>query len=542
MQQIPVTEAERIQGEDARRVNMLAAIAVAEAVKSTLGPKGMDKMLVDKEKNVALTNSGATILSLMHLRHPAALMFAQLAKTQEKEVGDGTTTAVVLAGELLKKAEKLLDAKVHPSIVVQGYSTALQKSLEFLQEIAAELRSEDLEKLALSALRGKLTSKDAEHVARIAVEAVKLAGSEENVQITYRVGGSLRDTRVVRGVAIDLGKRVHKAMPKRVQNAKILLVATEFEVKKIEGAKISIEHPDYLCAFKTYKERIFRAAIEIIKRSGANVLLCHKNIDEAAMSMLAKEGIVGVRDVEKRAMELLSRATGAKIVANAREVSQDVLGYAALVEEDKIGLEEIMYVTNCKNSNVATILVRGSTEQGVLELKKKFESLVLLLARAARESKVLAGAGACEVALARRLRDFSRTIEGKEQLAVEAFADALESLPKAVIANAGIDAVDAIMSLRAAHENGGLMHGFDVQDKKLKDALEAGIVESLAAKRQALASATEAAIALLRIDDVLLAKGVSRSAPATHAVPSAAPGGKIALPRSEAAMKKWMGI
>ncbi len=506
--------------QQSQRMNILAARAVAEAVKSTLGPKGMDKMLVDGSKEVVLTSSGAAILSAIGIKHPAAKMIAEVAKTQKKEVGDGTTSAVVLAGELLKKAEELLDQGIHAAHIVQGYRSAGEKAVEILNSIGIEIAEKDLKNIASTILMGKLGDKEREHIVNIAVGAIKAAKEKDNILLEYRSGGKLSDAELINGIMIDLGKRLHPAMPKKVRNARILLVDREFEVKKVEHAKIDITDPKNLRAFAEYKEKILKIAADMVAGAGANVLFCQKNIDELAMFYLAKAGILGVRDVDKDVLEKLAKATGAKIVSNVKEVTPSVLGYAGLVEETKIGPEEIMYIRECRNPGAVGILIRG-VEKGAVELKKRIEDLLSALERTLKDKKVIAGGGAAEVEISRRLREYAREMPGKGQLAVEAYAGALEVIPKVVAANAGLNPVDILVRMRAEHENGGLKSCLDVRDGKIKDAYAAGIVEPLRVKSQAIKSATEVANMILRIDDVLIAKGFGKEKAAE--VPAAPP-------------------
>jgi thermosome len=504
-----ISDRERYSDEDAQRMNILAARAVAEAIKSTLGPKGMDKMLVVSKEEIALTDSGVTILSMIRIKHPAAKMIVEIAKTQAKEAGDGTTTAVVLAGEFLKKAEELLDQGIHPTHITQGYKTASEKSMQILKDIAIDITDEDLRNIASTTLMGKVGEEDREHLVNIAVEAMKIAKEKDNIRIDYRTGGKIRDTELIRGIAIDLGKRVRPDMPRRIEGAKILLIDSEFDVKKVEHAKIELKDPRMMRAFATYKEKVFKIAVDMITKAGANVVLCQKNIDDLAMYYLAKAGILGVRDVEKDVLEKLAKATGGKIVSNVHDVTSDILGYAGLVEETKIGLEEMMYVRECKDPKAVGILIRGGSEKIAMEIKRKMEDVVAVLSRVLKDRVVVTGGGATEIETAKRLRSFARKVSGKEQLAIEAFADALEVIPKTLSANAGLDPIDIIVELRARHGDGYKI-GLDTTDGKVKDAYKQGIIEPYRVKKQAIQSASEVANMILRIDDVLLAKGFGK--------------------------------
>lgn len=518
-------EEERIKGKSAIMGNIMAVRVVAETLKTTLGPKGMDKMILTGSDEVAITDRGAAILSLIDIRHPAAKMLVEAAKAQDAEAGDGTASVVVFAGELLKKAEELLEQGLHPAAIVDGYRIALEEVKKYLEDAALPVEEGMQLDLASTILMGKVGDEEARHLAKIAVEAVRIAEDKDNVKVLHRPGGSVKDTHLVRGMIIDLGKRVHPSMPRRVEGARILLIDTEFAVHDVDKAKVELMDPARMRAFKEYKSKVLRVAVNMIKASGANVVLCQKNIEDLAMFFLAQEGILGVRDVDKDVLELLAKATGGKIVSNVRDIDPGSLGYAALVEESKIGIEEIMYVTGCPNPKAAAILVRGGTENTALEVSKRLESLISALARALKDKRCLPGGGACEVELARRLRTFAPRVKGKPQLAVLAFADALEVIPCSLAANAGMEPLTLISMLRAKHESGGASYGLDLRDRGVKDVRETGILESLAAKKQAIISAGELAEMILKIDEVLLAKGAGRevAAPPQPVQPQASP-------------------
>lgn len=532
----------RVGGKSAVLGNIMAARVVAETLKTALGPKGMDKMILTGSEDVAITDRGAAILSLIDIKHPAARMLVEAAETQDAEVGDGTTSVVVLTGELLRKAEELLLQGLHPAVIVDGYRKALDEVKKYLDEEALPIEEGMLVDLARTILMGKVGDEDVSYLAGIAVDAVRIAGDKDNVKVLHRPGGNIRDTHLVRGMVIDLGKRVHPSMPKRVEGARILLVDTEFAVPEVDKAKVELVDPARMKAFKEYKSRVLRIAVNMIKASGANVVLCQKNIEDLAMFFLAQEGILGVRDVEKDVLKLLAKATGGRIVSNVRDIDPGALGYAELVEESKIGLEEIMYVTGCRNPKAAAILVRGGSENTSLEVSKRLESLIAALSKVLRDKRCLPGGGACEVELARRLRMYAPEVEGKSQLAVLAFADALEVIPRALAANAGMEPLSLIPSLRAKHEEGGSSYGIDLRDREVKDVRKTGILESLAAKRQAIVSAGEVAEMILKIDEVFMAGGRTSgrmAEPPVSQPPSASPeamdfpakGGKIDFKR-----------
>lgn len=533
----PLSE-DRIKGKSAILGNIMAVRVVAETLKTTLGPKGMDKMILTGSKEVAITDRGASILSLIDIRHPVARMLVEAAKAQDTETGDGTTSVVVLAGELLKKAEELLVQGLHPATIVEGYRIALDEVKRYLEEASLPVEDGMLLDLATTMLMGKVGEDEARYLAKIAVDAVKIAGDKDNVKVLHRPGGSLKDTHLVRGMIIDLGKRVHPSMPKRVKGARILLVDTEFAVHDVNNAKVELMDPARMRAFKEYKSKVLRVAVNMIKASGANVVLCQKNIEDLAMFFLAQEGILGVRDVERDVLELLAKATGGRIVSNVRDIDHGSLGYASLVEEGKIGLEEIMYVTGCRNPKAAAILVRGGSENTALEVSKRLESLISTLARVLRDKRCLPGGGACEIELARRLRTFAPSVNGKPQLGVFAFADALEVIPRYLADNAGMDPLTLLPMLRAKHEAGRVSYGLDLRDREIKDVRKTGILESLPAKKHAIVSASELAEMILKIDEVILARGLEKESPAPQPpvqAPSAFPeamdfpakGGKI---------------
>lgn len=502
-----ITKNKREIGRNALKTNITAALAVSESLKSTFGPQGMDKMLVTDDETV-ITNSGSTILELMELVHPAAKMMAELGKTQGKEFGDGTTASVIIAGELLKKALELVDMGIHQGIISSGYKTALSKSLEFLDSITMELELKDIDSIALTMLRGKITEADIRFVSTLVNAAVNLVrGDKDRIYINYRPGGGIKDSTVFDGVYIDLGKRVHPSMPRNVKNARILLIDREFDLIKPKHTKLDINSVQSLNEVVEYKKKVMRAAVGVIARSSVNVVLCSKNIAEEAMFFMAKAGILGVRDVEKKVMQHIAEATGAKVLINVNEVSPDVLGYAGYVEESKIGNEEIMYIKKPKYPNmVASILIRAGNKTLSIELMRKMKELVEVLCRVAYDKKILPGGGATELELAERLRIFSRRVPGKEQLAIKAFAEALEEIPKILAKNAGINPIDILAGIKRGHYAGFTNIGFNAVTRKVGDTVEHHIFDSYAVKRNAIISATEVASLIVRVDDVFMNK------------------------------------
>ena len=536
-------KAQRTYGRDAQRTNILAARIIAEIVKSTLGPRGMDKMLVDSIGDVVVTNDGVTILKEMEVEHPAAKMMVEVAKTQEDEVGDGTTTSVVIAGELLKRAEELLDQDVHPTVIAKGYRMAAEKAEEILQSMAADIDISDdelLKKVAETAMTGKGAEKAKDYLAELVVKAVKAVAEEMNgeisinadhVKIEKKVGGGIEDTQLIQGVIIDK-ERVHPGMPRTVKDAKIALINAPIEIEKTEfDAEIRITAPDQLQAFLDEEERMLRDMVEKVKAAGANVLFCQKGIDDLAQHFLAKEGIFAVRRVKKSDMEKISRATGARIVTSIDDLSSDDLGYAGVVEEVKIGDDEMVFVRKCHDPKSVSILIRGGSEHITSEVERAIEDCLGVVPAAIRDRKIVPGGGAPEIEVARGLRDYAKTVGGREQLAIESFADALEVVPRALAENAGLDPIDMLVELRSKHEKDGANYGLNVYTGEAVDMLKAGVVEPLRVKTQAIASASEVAVMILRIDDVIAAKGLSSSGEgAEGAEMGGMPGGMGGMP------------
>lgn len=515
----------RTAGRDAQRINIMAARMVAEAVKSTLGPRGMDKMLVDSLGDVTITNDGVTILEEMEIEHPAAKMVVEVAKVQRDEVGDGTTTAVVLAGELLAQAESLLDQKIHPTIITHGFRMAGKKALEILDALSQTVSENDvelLEQIAMTAMTGKHPEHARKILAELIVKAVKqvaerhdgkLVIDTDHVKLEKVVGGSLEDTNLVNGVVLDK-EVVHPGMPKRVKNAKIALIDAPLEVKSTEtDAKIQISSPEQLKQFLDAEEEMLREIVTKIAEVGANVVLCQKGIDDLAQHLLAKAGVLAVRRVKKSDMERLARSTGAKIVTNIKDLASEDLGNAGLVEEKKIGGEKMLFVQECKNPKAVTLLIRGGTEHVVDEAERAIEDAVDGVAAALELGKIVAGGGASEISVAVELRKYAQTVGGREQLAIEAFAKAMEIIPRALAENAGLDPIDFLVKLKSMHEQGNSRYGLDLFAGEVKDMIKLGVIEPLKIKRQAVKSASEVAEMVLRIDDVIAASGMKESEP-----------------------------
>lgn len=515
----------RSTGKDAQRQNIAAARAVGESVRSTLGPKGMDKMLVSSIGDIVITNDGVTILQEMDIEHPAAKMMVEVAKTQNEEVGDGTTTSVIFAGELLKKAEELLDQDIHPTVIARGFKIAKEESLKILQNIAQPVTLQDTEmllKIAITSMSGKSIERASPLLAQIVVDAVrtvaetkggKIVIDSDNVKREKKHGGSTEDTQLVKGIVIDK-EIVHPAMPKSLADAKIALLDVALEVKETEtDAEIRITSPDQMQAFIEQEQKMLKDMVEKVSKSGANVLLCQKGIDDLAQHYLAKKGIAVCRRVKKSDMEALSKATGGRVVTNLDDLGPNDLGFAKKVEEKKIGGESMTFIEDCKDPKAVTILVRGSTEHFVDEVDRSVEDAVGAVSSALEDGKIVYGAGAPECELSSKLKKEAQKFSGREQLAIRAFADALEVVPRSLAENAGIDPIDILVNLRVEHEKGNLNAGVGVFTGNVIDAKKEGIVEPLKVKTQVIKSASEAAEMILRIDDVISASKMGGGMP-----------------------------
>ena len=509
---------QRTSGKNAQRTNILAAKMVAETVRTTLGPKGMDKMLVDALGDVIVTNDGVTILEEMTIEHPAAKMIVEVAKTQEDEVGDGTTTAVVLAGELLSNAERLLDKEIHPTVLVKGYRMAAVKAQEILNDIAESVSVKDddlLKNIAITAMTGKGAEAAKEHLADLTVQAVKQIIDEDgtidttHIKVEKKVGSGVDDSELVEGVVLDKEK-VHSAMPRVVKNAKILLLDAAIEIKSTEtDAKIQINDPNQMQAFLEQEEKMLKEMVNKVLASGANVLICQKGKDDLAQHFFAKEGILAIRRAKKSDMDALARATSANVVSNADDIDAADLGFAGLVEEVKVGDEEMTYVRQCKNPKAVTLLIRGGTEHVVDEIKRAVEDAIGDVTSAIRTGKVVAGGGAAEIAVSKGLMKYANSLSGREQLAVQAFAEAVEVIPRTLAENAGIDPIDIITDLKAKHDKKMKWAGVDVFTGKVVDSWKSGVIEPLKIKTKDIKSASEVANLILRRDDVIASSGDS---------------------------------
>ena len=510
----------RDSGRKATQNNIAAAKAIAEAVRSTLGPKGMDKMLVDSMGDVVITNDGVTILKEIEVEHPAAKMVVEVAKTQDSECGDGTTTAVILAGELLKNAEELMEKGVHPTAISNGYRRASVESLKLLDKISRPVKSSDvstLKSIAITSMTGKSSEANADFLADLTVKSVKLVAKgrgtksevdRDDIKIQKKQGGSIADTELVSGIILDK-EPVHSGMPREVSKAKVALIDTSLEIKKTEiESKIQIYDPSQIQAFLDQEEATIKQMVDKIKKTKANVLICQKGIDDLAQHYLAKNGIMAIRRAKKSDIEALAKATGGRVVSNLDAISKDDIGFAGLVEVRKIGDDDMTFVTECKNPKAVSILVRGGSEHVIDEIDRNLDDAIGVVSLVVKDGKIVTGGGAAEIELALRLRKFAPRIGGREQMAIESFAQAIEVVPSTLAENAGLDVIDTLMGLRKSHtQKGRNPHaGLDAYSGKVVNMKSRNVVEPLRVKTQALSSATDVATMILRIDDVIASK------------------------------------
>jgi thermosome len=527
----------RRRGKEAQKNNIMAAKIIAQAVRSSIGPKGMDKMLVDSMGDVTITSDGATILKEMEVEHPAAKMMVEISKTQDDEVGDGTTSAVVVAGELLSKAEELLDNNLHPTVIVEGYRKAASKALETLERIAIPVElvdKESFKKVAMTSMASKLVAENRQQLAELSVDAImhvaQKVGEEyradlDDIMVEKKTGESVASTRLIKGLV--LSKEItHSGMPKRVQRANIVLLNSAIEIKKTQfDAKINIQDPKQMEAFQREEEGMLRSMVEKISSAGANVVICQKGIDDMAQHFLAKKGILAVKQAKESDMAKLAKATGGKLVTTLDNLTKDDLGYAELVEERKIGEDKMTFIEGCKNPRAVAILIRGGTQRIMDEAERSIHDALCVVRDVVKEPKIVAGGGAPEEEVARTLRKYAETLPGKEQLAVIGYADAVEIVPMTLAENAGLDTIDILSELKVQHEKGKIWAGVNVQSGKVEDMKKLEILEPLSVKTQTIKSATEAATMILRIDDVI-AGGKMKTPP----MPPGGPGGMGGMP------------
>ncbi len=521
----------RERGRDAQRNNIMAAVAIAEAIRTALGPKGQDKMLVDSFGDVTITNDGATILKEIDVEHPAAKMIVEVAKTQDDEVGDGTTSAVVLAGELLKQAEMLIDQKIHPTVIVEGYRKATEKGLDLLDSIAIEDSSiAMLKKVAMTSMQSKVVSEFRKVLADLGVKAIQritdtVDGEKQadldNVKVEKKPGGTIQDTIFIEGIVLDK-EIVHPGMAKSLENPKIALIQSAFEVEKTEfTAKIDIREVTQMQAFLDEEERMLREMVEKVNKTGANVVLCQKGIDDVAQHFMAQEGIIAVRRIKESDMEKLARATGGKLISNLDDLTKKDLGTAQSIEERKITDDKMVFIEGCKNPKAVSILLRGSTDLVVDEAERALHDALCVIRNVVEDGRVVSGGGAPEIHVAVHLQDYAESLPGREQLAVLAFAEAMEIIPKTLAENAGLDSIDIIAELKTRHEKKEVSAGIDGIKGKVGDLAKGNVWEPLVVKRQAIKSASEVSQMLLRIDDVIASKGMDAGGP-----PGGMPGGE----------------
>jgi thermosome len=519
-------DTQRSKGRDARKANIMAAQIMAEILKTTLGPRGMDKMLIDSLGDITITSDGAKVLEEMDVQHPAAKMMIEVAKTQDKEVGDGTTTAVVLAGELLKKAEELLEQGIHPSLIVSGYGKAADKAISVLEKVALPVDMENREtllNLANTSMRSKSVASAREHLSNIVVDAIKqivekrdgtILADVDNVQIVKKEGKSLEETELIRGIIVDK-EVIHDAMPKKIKNAKIALVNAALEIEKTEiDAEIRIKTPESIKAFLDQESEMLKKMVDRVVASGANVLLAQKGIDDMAQHFLSKAGVMAARRVKESDMEKLAKATGGRMVNNLADLKPSDLGHCGLVEERKIGNDKMIFVEDCKNPQAVAIFVRAGLERMLDEAERTLNDALYVISDVAENPKMVPGGGAIEMEVAKEVRSYARQVGGREQLAIEAFADTLEVIPKTLAENAGLDMLDTMVAMKAAHEKkGGSAMGVNVFEGGVADMLEKGVVEPMVVKLQAVKSGVEVASMILRIDDVVAAKSGAGGGP-----------------------------
>jgi len=507
----------RSRGKEAQRNNIQAAKLVAEIVKSSLGPRGMDKMLVDSLGDVTITNDGATLLKEMDIQHPAGKMLVEVSKATDDEVGDGTKSAVILAGALLEKAEGLLDRGVHPTIIVHGYNRAAARSIEILESFAEKVsptNREWLTKIARTSMQTKLVVREAQQLAELVVDAAVAVAEErdgaykvdlDNVKVEKKPGGSVTDTTLISGIVLDK-EVVHSGMPKRVEKAKIALISAAFEVEKTEfDAKLSISDPTMMKKFLDEETHMLKAMVDKIVAIGANVMICQKGMDDIAQYYLAKAGILAVRRAKESDLTKLAKATGARIANNFDDLSEKDLGHADLVEERKVEQDRWVFVEGCKNPKAMTLLIRGGTQRIVDEAERSVHDALMVTKDVIEKPGIVAGGGSAEMETASQMSKWAANLTGREQLAVEEFAEALETIPIALAVNAGLSPIDTMTELRAKHAGGGKWYGVEAKEGKVKDMYKEDVLEPLSVKEQIIKSATEAACMILRIDDVIAA-------------------------------------
>lgn len=509
------------KGRDAQQNNIAAAKLVADLVRSSLGPRGLDKMLVDSLGDVTITNDGATILKEIDVQHPAAKMMVEISKTVDNEVGDGTTSSVVFGGALLAKAEDLLKKDVHSSVVVEGYQAAAEKTLDIYAELAKKIKPDDREellKIATTSMQSKLISEDSESISKVVVDAVlgvaaKKANSYtvdlENIKVEKKAGGSIQDTQIVKGVILDK-EIVHSAMPTKIQKAKIALLNTALEIEKTEmSSEIRITDPTQMQMFLEEENRMLKAMVDRLYDVGANVLICQKGIDDIAQHYLAKNGIMAVRRVKESDMTKLSKATGGRVTTNLDDLTEKDLGSADIAHQKKVESDKWVFIEGCKHPQSVSLLIRGGSQRVIDEVDRSIHDSLMVVKDVIEKPQIVAGGGAPESYAASQLKIWADSFDGREQLAIKKYAEALETIPLTIAENAGMDPIDTMATLRAKQNQGRKWIGIDARNTKIADMLSTNVVEPIAVKEQIIKSATEAACMVLRIDDVIAVSGGS---------------------------------
>ena len=509
------------KGKDAQKNNIMAAKMVADIVKSSLGPRGLDKMLVDSLGDVTITNDGATILKEIDAQHPAAKMMIEISKTIDTEVGDGTTSSVIFAGTLLAKAEELLKKDVHSSVIIEGFQAASEKALEVLAEISKKVTADDREtllKIASTSMESKLISEDSEPLSKIVVDSImsitetrdnKASIDLDNLKVEKKAGGSIQDTALIKGIVLDK-EVVHSGMPTKIQQAKIALLNTAMEVEKTEmSAEIRINDPTQMQMFLEEENRMIKTMVDKIHSIGANVVICQKGIDDMAQHFLSKHGILAVRRVKESDMTKLAKATGGRITSNIEDISEKDLGGANLVQQKKVESDKWVFIEGCKNPQSVTLLIRGGSQRVVDEVDRSIHDSLMVVKDVIEKPEIVAGGGAPEALLASFLKDWSERFEGRQQLAINKFAEALEIIPLTIAENAGMDPIDTMVKLRARQSEGKKWSGINAKEGRVADMLTQNIVEPVVVKEQIIKSATEAASMILKIDDVIAISGDS---------------------------------
>jgi len=507
------------KGRDAQKNNIAAAKLVAELVKTSLGPRGLDKMLVDSLGDVTITNDGATILKEIDTQHPAAKMMVEVSKTIDTEVGDGTTSSVVFAGALLEKAEKLLEKDVHSTVIIDGYQAASEKALELLAKLAKTIKPDDREsliKIAKTSMQSKLVSEDSAPLSKLVVDAIlkivekdgdKHSVDLDNLKVEKKAGGSIDDTSLINGIVLDK-EIVHSGMPTKVEKAKIALVNAALEVEKTEmSAEIRISDPTQMQQFLEEENKMLKSMVDKIHNIGANVLICQKGIDDISQHYLSKHGVLAVRRVKESDMTKLAKATGGRISTNLDDISADDLGSAEIVQQKKVESDKWVFIEGCKNPRSVTVLIRGGSQRVVDEVDRSIHDALMVVKDVVEKPSIVAGGGSPEAYLAAELNEWSSSSEGREQLAIKQYAEAFESIPLTIAENAGMDPIDTIITLRANQSNGKHTVGINAKKSKIGDMLSLDIVEPLVVKEQIIKSATEVACMILRIDDVIAVSG-----------------------------------